>query len=171
LTRSPFVVGVAELLRRPGTQRELDVVGPLPGLATTIAAVPDDADVDAHLMLESILDGAVTVTGSISAPWAGECRRCLRNVEGLLVTEVREVYAPPKSAPSEDDETYPLTGDLVDLEPLVRDAVLLALPLAPLCDDGCAGPDPDAHPVRVAGEGDDDAPLDPRWAALGELEL
>ena len=171
MPRSPFVVGVAELLRRPGTQREVEVVGPLPDLVTSSAMVPDGAEVAARLTLESILDGALTVTGTVSAPWRGECRRCLRTVEGSVTADVREVYAPPHSAPSDDDDTYPLVGDLVDLEPLTRDAVLLALPLAPLCDDDCAGPDPDDHPVRVEGEDREDAPVDPRWAALRELEL
>jgi uncharacterized protein len=60
----------------------------------------------------------------------------------------------------------------VDLEPVVRDAALLNLPLAPLCRPDCAGPVPDALPVVVEGEGDDDAPArDPRWAALDELRL
>ena len=119
----------------------------------------------ARITLESILDGALTVTGRVTAPWAGECRRCLREVKGELVAELREVFEPRAI----EGETYPLLGDRADLEPMLRDAVLLTLPLAPLCEDACAGPDPEAHPVSVQG----DAPAEPdsRWAALRDLDL
>jgi uncharacterized protein len=141
--------------------------------------VPDDADVTARLTLESILDGALTATGIVSAPWIGECRRCLREVHGVATAEVREVFEPRgrweagsgSSAPEEHEgETYPLDGDHPDLEPLVRDAVLLTLPLAPLCEDACVGPDPDEHPVVVAEDPDAVEP-DPRWGALGQLKF
>jgi uncharacterized protein len=137
----------------------------LPGLRISSAGVPDDVDVTARLTLESILDGALTVTGRVTAPWAGECRRCLREVAGELVADVREVFEPRAI----EGETYPLLGDRADLEPMLRDAVLLTLPLAPLCEDACAGPDPEEHPVSVQG----DAPTEPdsRWAALRDLDL
>lgn len=81
------------------------------------------------------------------------------------MAEVREVFEPRW----EEGETYPLKGDQIDLEPLVRDAVLLTLPLAPLCEDACAGPDPEEHPVGV--EGGAPSEPDPRWAALRDLDL
>ena len=141
----------------------------MPGLRTTTAAVDDEVDVVARLTLESILDGALTATGTITAPWTGECRRCLREVAGTVVVEVQEVFSPRVD---DDADTYPLVGDHVDLEPMVRDAVLLGLPLAPLCEEACAGPDPASHPVAVeSDDGDDEPPADPRWAALRELHL
>jgi uncharacterized protein len=71
-----------------------------------------------------------------------------------------------------DGETYPIEGDEVDLEPVVRDAALLHLPLAPLCRPDCEGPAPDVFPTRVEGDATDDEPArDPRWAALDELRL
>ncbi len=155
-----------ELRRRPGTQRHVQVATPLPGLAITASRVPDDADLVVDATLESI-DGAVTVTGSVEVPWVAECRRCLDEVGGVLDVELREVFEVRAS----DGDTYPIEGDEVDLEPVVRDAALLNLPLAPLCRPDCAGPVPDVLPVVVAGEGDDDAepPRDPRWAALDQL--
>ncbi len=128
----------------------------------------DDADVVARLVLEAILDGALTATGTITAPWTGECRRCLREVTGTLVVDVQEVFSPRVD---DEADTYPLAGDHVELEPMVRDAVLLGLPLAPLCEEGCAGPDPAAHPATVAPDEDEEPPADPRWAALRELHL
>jgi uncharacterized metal-binding protein YceD (DUF177 family) len=50
---------------------------------------------------------------------------------------------------------------------MVRDAVLLALPLAPLCQEACAGPEPEAHPLGA----DDDLRPDDRWAALEQLKF
>lgn len=146
----------------------MEVAAPLEGLQTSTAQVPDDADVDVQVTLESILDGAVTATGTVSAPWVGECRRCLKEVTGTLVADVREVFSP---RPLQDEDVYPLDGDHVDLAPMARDAVLLHLPLAPLCTEVCAGPDPEGHPVSVEGESGEGGAADPRWSALGELRF
>ncbi len=163
-----FVVGITEQRRHPGVQRRVQAVGALPGLRTSVAAVPDGGEVAVDLAVEALTDGKITATGEVRAPWTGECRRCLRAVEGELVAEVQEVFEP---RPQPDAETYPLDGDLLDLEPMVRDAVLLALPLAPLCDDACAGPDPASHPVATGDEAEGEGEVDPRWSALGELRF
>jgi uncharacterized protein len=160
---SPFVVGVSELLRHPGTRREIVVAAPLDDLALSSARVVEGSEVGARLTLEALGDTSVTVTGAITAEWTGECRRCLAAIEGSLETSVKEIF---ESRPVEG-ETYPLEGDRVDLEPMVRDAVLLALPLAPLCQEACAGPEPEAHPLGV----DDDLRPDDRWAALEQLKF
>jgi uncharacterized protein len=160
---APLVVGVTEVLRHPGTQRAIDVAAELDDLATSAASVPPDSEVRAHLVLEAQSDHALTATGTVSAEWTGECRRCLREVRGELETQVQEVY----DRRPIDEESYRFEGDRIDLEPMIRDAVLLALPLAPLCEEGCAGPEPERHPL-----GQDDEPeIDPRWSALGELKF
>jgi uncharacterized protein len=159
-----FVAGVAELLRHPGTRREIEVSAPLEDLAISTAAVPAGADVGARLTLEAIRDDAITATGTVWAPWTGQCRRCLTAVSGEVTSTVQEVF---EVRPVEG-ETYPLYGDHVDLEEMVRDAVLLALPLAPLCDEACPGPEPDAHPIGTAAA---EPVVDPRWSALGELRF
>lgn len=168
----PFVVATAELVRLPGHARSVSVAGALDGLALSDARVPAGADVEADLQLEVVTDGKLTAVGEVRTRWEGACRRCLRDVGGELVTEVSEVFEP---GPADDADTYPLGADRVDLEPMLRDAVLLALPLAPLCEEGCTGPDPDDHPVHAAGARDGgDAPEpepDPRWSALGELRF
>lgn len=156
-----------ELRRRPGTQREVQVTAPLPGLAITSARVPDDTDVVVDATLEAI-EGAVTLTGTVTAPWTGECRRCLDPVVGTLEVVLSEVFEPHPV----DGETYPIEGDEVDLEPVVRDGVLLHLPLAPLCRPDCAGPAPDEFPTLVDDDDTpDEVPLDPRWAALDQLKF
>ncbi|MBI2709050.1 MAG: DUF177 domain-containing protein [Actinobacteria bacterium] len=181
--RDPLVEHVAELRRRTGTRKDVRRRVPVHGLAISTAAVPDGAEAELDLVLESIPEG-ITVTGSIRVPWRGECRRCLRDVSGTSQVAVREIF---ETRPVEG-ETWPLEGDVVDLEPLVRESVLLDLPLAPLCDATCAGPAPDALPVTVegaaegrdaargagagpAGDAPPDPPHDPRWAALDQLRL
>ncbi len=158
-------IGVMELRRRPGTQRDVRVATALPGLAITSARVPDDAELVVDVTLESI-DGAITVSGTVQVPWTAECRRCLDDVGGVLAVDVSEVF----EVQPVDGETYPIDGDEVDLEPVVRDAALLHLPLAPLCRPDCAGPAPETFPAIVEDE-DAEAPRDPRWAALDELRF
>lgn len=175
MARRPLEVGIADLRRRPGTRRRIVESVPLSGLVVSTAAVPADAEIDVDLELETLSDGLV-VTGTIGAPWTGECRRCLGPVDGRSEVEVREIFQPRPV----EGETYPLGEDLVDLEPMVRDAVLLALPLAPLCDEECRGPAPTTFPtgpedgIGDADEADGDRPgplADPRWAALAELDF
>jgi uncharacterized protein len=162
---------VTELRRRPGTQRDVTLAVPVPGLAITTAHVPDDADLRVDAVLEAI-DHAITLTGTVEAPWTAACRRCLEPIHGVEVIELREVF----EARPTPGETYPIEGDDVDLEPVLRDAVLTHLPLAPLCREDCRGPAPDTFPAHAADEALDDpdddgeAPRDPRWAALDVLK-
>ena len=167
MARPPLVVGVAELQRRPGTQRELHVAAPLDDVATSAARVPAGADVAVDGVLESIEGGRVTLTAVESVPWTGACRRCLEPVHGVAEVELREVFEP---APVEG-ETYLLTGDELDLGSAVRDAALLALPLAPLCRDDCAGPAPEVFPTGPDDSAEPEPQPDPRWAKLRELDL
>ena len=168
MARPPLLIGVTELRRRPGTQREVEVAAPVEGLAITTARVPEGAEVEVVGLLEAI-EGAITLTGTVRAPWVAECRRCLDEVTGLAEVEVSEVF---ETRPT-PGETYPIDGDDIDLEPVVRDAVLLHLPLAPLCREDCRGPAPEVFPALPADEdlpAEDDAPArDPRWAALDVL--
>ena len=159
----PLVIGVAELLRRLGTQREVIVSASLDDTAISSAAVPEGAEVEGRFVLEAMSEHAITVKGTISAPWTGECRRCLRTIEGRVSLDVEEVF----DADPVEGETYPLDGDRLNVEPLVRDAVLLSLPLAPLCEVACAGPEPKGHPIATDA-GDD---IDPRWAGLSDLKF
>ena len=157
-----FVVEVADLLRRPGTRRAVEVSGPLGDLAVSSAHVVDGSDVEAQVVLEAIGDATVSVTGTVRAGWTGECRRCLRRVDGTIRGPVQEIF----EAHPVEGETYRLDGDQLDLEPMVREVVLLALPLAPLCDEGCAGPDPEGHPLQPG-----EPTPDERWAALRDLRF
>jgi len=166
----PFLISTSELFRQRGARHPLTLAGPLPGLALSITRLTRD-DVVADVVLEAQGE-TVTVTGTVTGWWEGECRRCLEPTGGQVFVEVSEVFEPEPV----EGETYPLGRDDLDLEPALRDALALALPVAPLCDEACAGPDPEAHPVTVAvdpdeGDGPAAPPADPRWGALDGLHF
>jgi uncharacterized protein len=158
-------IGVAELRRRPGNRREIRREVPVGGLATSTAATPEGAVADLEVVLESLSDG-VTVNGVVRFAWEGPCRRCLEDTSAVATAEIHEVF---KDRP-EGADLLALDGDTLDLGPVVRDAVVLSLPLAPLCREDCPGPDPEQFPVRTEDE-DAAPPADPRWAALAELRF
>jgi uncharacterized protein len=164
---APFRINVADLLKRPGAQRAVSVVAPLAGLAGPAAGVPDDAPVGLDLTLERVSEGIV-VRGSVRARWSAPCSRCLAPVTGDIAVHVDELYEPTPL----EGETYPLVEDVLDLEPLVRDATLLELPGVPLCRPDCAGLCGECGADRNAVSCDcGTSEPDPRWAALRSLDL
>jgi uncharacterized protein len=117
-------------------------------------------------VLESFI-GGIMVTGTVSAPWRGACRRCAVPVDGELTTGVRERFV-ERPAP-EDDEAYPIVDDALDLAPMARDAIVLELPTAPLCQEGCRGLCSTCGADRNHEDCGCVAPRDPRWANLDVL--
>ena len=166
-TRRPYLVQVAALRKQNGATRVERRDGLIPGLGAVSVVVPDDAPVVLEVTLASY-PGGITADGTVTTVWRGECRRCGGPVEGRVVARVKERFA-PTGGTHRDEEAYPLTGDELDLEPLARDAVLLELPLAPLCRDDCAGLCPTCGANRNTDTCDCTAPVDPRWAALDTL--
>lgn len=154
-------VQVADLRRNLGTRLEVRRSAALEDVSVVDCAVPPGEVIDVDLVLDAVSDGLVA-SGTVTVPWTGTCRRCLDPVTGQTAHRVQEAF----TLDGEGD-TYVLDGDELDLEPLVRDAATLGLPLAPLCGDDCRGPDPERFPARSADEA---APSgDPRWAALDGL--
>jgi uncharacterized protein len=160
-----LVVAVADLLPHPGSTKRVERDAVVQPLAISSAAVPPDAPVHVDVELQAVNDGIVVV-GTIGAPWTGECRRCLKQATGTVRAEVQEIY---ERDPVEG-ETRKLEGIEVDLTELARDAVLLELPLAPLCRDDCAGLCPTCG-VDLNESGCDCVveDKDPRWAALEQI--
>ena len=129
-------------------------------------SVAEGATASVEAMLEWVADG-VLATGTAAVDWMGLCRRCLAPIGGRATAEFQELFA----LEPVEGETYPLKGDRIDLEPLAREALLLELPLAPLCRDDCAGLCPTCGADRNAGPcGCDSEAADPRWAALDVLK-
>jgi uncharacterized protein len=163
----PFVVQVASLRKVAGTTRHETRCGVIEGLAAVSVSVPDGAQTCADLELTSY-PGGITVSGTVRAPWQGECRRCGGPVTGEVVADVRERYVPEGNAKA-DEDAYPLVGDQLDLEPLARDAVLLDLPLAPLCSEDCLGLCPQCGANWNNGPCSCPPLVDARWSALDAL--
>jgi DUF177 domain-containing protein len=163
----PLQVGVADLLRRPGNHRDEHLEAVLDDLAVTGSRVVEGEPAELDVRLESVNEGIV-VSGTVRVPWEGECRRCLQPVRDTLEVKVFEVF---EDEPVEG-ETSKLDIDRIDLEPLARETILLELPMAPLCQDDCAGLCPECGADRNTTDcGHTVETTDPRWAALGELKF
>jgi DUF177 domain-containing protein len=118
----------------------------------------------------------VLVTGQARAQLEGECARCLEDIHDEVVADFQELFVYEESdtarhpQEAEDDDVSRLEGDLLDLEPLLRDAVVLSLPFQPLCQDDCPGLCTECG-ARLADDPGHrhDEPIDPRWAKLHGL--
>lgn len=168
---SALRIDVADLLTHPGARRPFHLEVAVEALGTKVARIAEPVRLD--LVLERVPDGIVA-RGELHARWEGECGTCLRELAADLTVGVAELYEPRPL----DGDTYPIEGHEIDLEQLVRDALVLELPLAPVCDDGACAPV--AAPGVLIGARDlvvadtdtaGDTLADPRWAALSELEL
>jgi uncharacterized protein len=174
--RSPFVLDTLELGRRPGSTRRVQRTVASPGdLGNEMIGIPAGADVELDLQLSAVVEG-VLVTGTVRARAVGECGRCLDEIVDDVDVSLQELFVYPGRSEAaadsgDDEEDLPeLDGDLADIEPVVRDAVVTALPFQPLCRDDCPGL------CSLCGAHLADDPthshetLDPRWAALGGLQ-
>jgi len=150
--------------------RKVSPVLPAPeNLAVEMIGVPSGADVELDIRLEAVMEG-VLVTGTARAPLAGECSRCLDPVTSQIEVDFQELYFYTAEDAGEDDSL--LHGELLDLEPVFRDAVVLQLPLSPVCGDDCLGLCVECG-VKLAQAGPDHRheKIDARWASLRELSL
>jgi uncharacterized protein len=163
-TDSPLVLDVRELLESPGVQKPIAFSEPIE-LESGLAKI--DGDLGLDLTLEAI-EGGVLVRGEMSGSYTGSCRRCLKPLDGSFDVRASELY---RSEGAEVwGEGYAVKDSKVDLEPMIRDTVGLALPLNPLCREDCAGICPRCGADRNDGPcGCVDEP-DSRWSALGELK-
>jgi uncharacterized protein len=178
---APLMTGlrmnVADLLRRPGTTREVHLEVPVPGLENPSTRVDPDQPLTIDLRLES-LSAAIVASGRVRGRWRAVCSRCLTPLEAGFDLAMREVF---EEDPVED-ETYPLRHDEIDLEQPIRDVVVPELPPVPLCAEDCLGlcptcganrnavfpgdtPEPPA-PCECGSEG-----RDPRWDDLRALVI
>ena len=171
--RSPWVLDTRELGRRAGQSSDLnrEIATSVELGVPDVITIPHGSHVSLDLLLESVVEG-VLVTGTASAPTSGYCSRCLEPVEDTVEAQLTELFAYPDSTTeetAESDEVSHIVDDLLDLEPIVRDALVLGLPHAPLCSDDCAGLCSGCG-VKWADlePGHGHETIDPRWAALVE---
>ena len=163
----PLVLDVHRLARRPGSMLKVVRTVPAPAdLGLEVIGVPSGADVELNLKLEAVVEG-VLVSGTARAPLTGECVRCLDPLTDEVEVTFAELFVAPGN--DGDDETLWLQDDLIELEPVVRDAVVLTLPLRPLCEEDCPGLCVQCG-ARLADDPEHAHPdVDPRWAALEAL--
>jgi uncharacterized protein len=157
-------------------QRRAGFTAPAPtDLGIEVLRVPEGSPVDFELRLEAVMEG-VLVTGTATAELVGECARCLEEIHDEVVADFQELFVYEESdtarhpSGGEGEEAGRLEGDLLDLEPLLRDAVVLQLPFQPLCREDCPGLCAECG-ARLADDPNHQhsEPVDPRWAALQEL--
>jgi len=169
--RGPLVFNTRALSRGAGLERTETRVAPAPaGLRAGIACIDEGAELTVVVRLESVTEG-VLATATATAPLAGECARCLEPVDRSVDVRCQELFSYAQEGGEDRQAGYSLDGDLLDLEPALRDALVLALPLAPRCRDDCPGLCAECGAkLAQAGPGhhhDDDS--DPRWAGLRQF--
>lgn len=170
---SPWTVDVLrELSRRPGTMKPWVRDVPAPDdFGLEVIGVPTGDPIHLDLRLESVVEG-VLASGTVSADVVGECSRCLGPVDDHVEVDLTELYAYPDSVTEEttdSEDVSRIVDEKIDLEPAVRDAVLLELPNAPLCSEDCPGvASPDEEAWAFVPAGTERERIDPRWAALQE---
>jgi len=140
-------------------------------MGTDVIGFVEGAPLELDLRLESVMEG-VLVTGTVRGSATGECIRCLTDLEQDVEVGLTELFAYPGKRPAEDvdeDDVRELEGDLIDLEPALRDAVVPALPFQPVCQEDCPGLCSECG-ARLADDPDHSHEiLDPRWSALSGL--
>ena len=167
-SESPWVVAVQDLMRSTGSMRTLEDTWPAPEeLSIPLLGIPAGSPVDVELRLESVHEG-ILATGTADAELVGECSRCLDPIRDGITVDLQELFI--TASDGDGDEERLVVHDTVDLEPVLRDAVITALPFQPVCRPDCKGLCPDCG-IRL-----EDAPpghvhdqVDPRWAALSAL--
>jgi len=175
--RSPLVIDISTLGRRPGSMMTVETTVPSPlRMGVELIAVAEGAPVSLDLRLESVSEG-VLVTGTAAAPTTGECGRCLQPITGDVEIDLTELFAYPDSTTDETTEAdeIPRVGrdghfEFVDLEQPIIDAVGLALPFTPVCRPDCPGLCPECG-IALDGAGPEHGHelIDPRWAKLATL--
>jgi uncharacterized protein len=164
---SPYAVNVYDLIRHPGSMREQRVSIPVTEkLGEGLLSVPEGETIDLDLRLESMHEG-ILVTADAQTTAVGVCGRCLIDIEEPVQVDFQELFA----YPSDEAFDHEVHDDHVDLEPLIRDTVVLALPFQPVCRPDCPGLDPETG-ERLADVPDRESSqiIDSRWSALAAFQ-
>src|SRR5215469_10782243 len=137
--RGPLIFDIATLGSASARHERREVPAPAE-LGAGLVRVPEGAPLELDVQLEEVTEG-VLVTAEVTAPLAGECARCLDEFTSSTRVRFQElfIHGPVVSGAAAGDDGYFLEGDLLDLEPALRDALVLDLPLSPLCDPDCQG--------------------------------
>ncbi|WP_025273893.1 YceD family protein [Haloglycomyces albus] len=168
-----LIVDTSPLERATGAAAPLVGAVTLPDdMGLDLIKVPAGSELNLDLLVTAVTEG-VLVSGEVSADIVGECARCLAPIEDGLTVPIQELYAYEGSTTDQTtdaDEIARLKGDLLDLEPTVRDALVLEMASSPVCRDDCQGLCSDCgQPWAELPADHHHEKLDPRWAALEQL--
>jgi uncharacterized protein len=182
---NPFLLNTHELPRRAGEMKEyeLDIHAPA-RIGVPLIAVPEGDIIQADVRLESVTEG-VLLSAEIYAVAVGECIRCLDELEVVIDRKIQELYryeptndkGRKKKRDDEDldldiEDELQMEGDLLNLQTPIIDAIILTVPVNPLCSEECLGlcpgcgekwatlPEDHAHEV-----------IDARWLGLENLDF
>ena len=164
--KTPYIVDVYDLMHRPGEMRDrlVNIVVP-EGFGNAMIGVKAGSELQVELRMESLHDG-ILVSADVDGTALGECGRCLIDIEQTVQVEIQELFA----YSSDEAFEYEVHEDTIDLEPVIRDAVVLSLPFQPVCQEDCLGLCPHCGVRLLDNPGHEhENPVDPRWAALGSL--
>ena len=175
----PTTIDVSRLHRQPGSLLDLSFEFPAPGeLHVAMARVPEGSPIEMGVSVESVVEG-IWVSGTADVDVEAECSRCLDSVEWRQMVPIEQMFRYPatdargaliEESQDDDEETPEVVVDTIDLHGPLRDAVVLSLPLAPLCSSDCQGICPTCgERVEVDGAPHDHPVSDPRWSALEQL--
>ena len=162
----PFVLPVRDIVRKPGEMREHEFSVTLKDAwGEGIVSYEAGSDLGLDVRLESVHEG-ILVSGIVDAEYSGVCGRCLIDITRPVEVEFQELFA----YPGEEETDFEVQDDHVDLETLVRDAAVLALPFQPVCQPDCPGLDPETgERLTASTDKEQAAPIDPRWSALQNI--
>ena len=163
---SPYLLPVHDLMHKAGTLRRIDIAFPAPeALDNSVASIPVGGQIEITGRLESVHEG-ILVTANVQSEAISECSRCLDPLKLDVDVEFQELFA--YSLTDEDDLV--ISDEQIDLEQVVRDAVVLSLPFQPICSNDCEGLCVDCG-MKMADDPQHvhEAPVDPRWNALKNL--
>lgn len=132
MSRSPFVLNVADLLGRDASPRP-EVVEASVDWGIELSRIDPQHPIVADLLLHPV-SGGVAVTGRVDFVTEDSCFRCLTTTRTDRSASVGALFDP-----ADDDESYPLDGHEIDVEQMLRDDMLLSLPISPSCDQDCQG--------------------------------
>jgi uncharacterized protein len=165
-SKNPLVVGVKDLVHQAGEMRELTLELAAPEkYGEAMATVPAGTPMTIELRLEGLHEG-ILATADVAVEARAECVRCLDPFSFELRVDFQELFA----YSSTDSDSYTVVDDSLNLEDIIRDAVVLELPFQPVCKEDCYGLDPATGEKRTEPPGENVADeIDPRWQELSKL--
>lgn len=170
-SKHDFYLGITHLSRNPGSVMTFNFIGEIKDLRVSSSFIPEQQEIAISGTAEAV-HGGIMISGTIFTAWKGECRRCLGEAEGEFEIPVRELFERVDAHEQgySDGESYPFHGDIIDLREMVKDQVVLELPLAPLCKEDCKGLCASCGADLNKGDcGCSRNIIDPRWSSLDVL--